>query len=71
MIGHTATILPFRDAALRQPIELARATRVAPEDVVPLTPPPDNVVVLAPFARSSRRALRPFHLGPPPEGEAA
>jgi hypothetical protein len=68
MTGHTATILPFKDGALRRPIELPRS--VSP-NAAPLVPPPDNVIVLARFARSSRRALRPFHLGSPPEGDAA
>jgi hypothetical protein len=71
MTAHTATVLPFKGAALRQPINLARLARAVSASAAPQGPPPDNVVVLASFASSSRRALRPFHLDPPPEGEAA
>lgn len=72
MMGHTATVLPFKDAALRRPHELARASRtVAPADTSPLGPAPDNVIVLASFARSARRALRPFELSSAPGGDAA
>ena len=72
MMGHTATVLPFKDASLRRPHEVARASRaVSPADTASLGPAPDNVIVLASFARSAHRALRPFRLGSPPEGEAA
>ena len=72
MMGHTATVIPFKDAALRRPHELARASRaVSPADSASLGPLPDNVIVLASFARSARRALRPFELSSPPGGEAA
>lgn len=71
-MSQTATVLPFRDAALRRPHELTRASRVASaSEAASLGPAPDNVIVLASFARSARRALRQFQLGPPPEGEAA
>jgi hypothetical protein len=71
MTGHRATVLPFKDAVLRPPIEFARVARAVSPDAASLGPPPDNVVVLASFARSARRALRQFHLDSPPEGEAA
>jgi hypothetical protein len=64
-------VLPFKDAVLHRPIERARVTRAVSPDAASLGPAPDNVVVLASFARSARRALRPFHLDSPPEGEAA
>ena len=71
MMGHTANVLPFRDAALRPPDELVRASRTVAPDTASLGPAPDNVIVLSSFARSARRALRPFKLDSPPEGEAA
>jgi hypothetical protein len=65
---HGATVLPFRDALLLAPKQqskrpLAVEQRTFTEDELP-----DNVVVLARFAR---RARRPYWLGGPPEGEAA
>jgi hypothetical protein len=72
MMGHTATVLPFKDAALGRPHAIARASRaVSPTDAASLGPLPDNVIVLASFARSARRALRSFQLSSPPGGEAA
>ena len=65
-----ATVLPFRDAALRRPIDVvawmnshapAPQAGDAPDNVIPLTGP----------AHSSRRARRRFWCGGPPEGEAA
>jgi hypothetical protein len=65
-----ATVLPFRDAAMRRPIDLvawtnSHAATTQPDDT------PDNVIPLTRFARSSRRAGRRFWCGGPPEGEAA
>jgi hypothetical protein len=66
---HNATVLPFKDALLRAPSQRRRF------DSDPLRdgtdgPLPDNVIVLARFARS--RAAHGRHwLGGPPEGEAA
>lgn len=72
MMGHKATVLPFKDAALRRPHEHDRAPRaVSPAETASLEPLPDNVIVLASFARSARRALRPFQLSSPPGGDAA
>ena len=66
---NTATVLPFRDAALRAPIDLA-AARLALRHEPAGESLPDNVIVLARFARSARRTRR-FVLAPPPDGEAA
>ena len=64
----SATVIPFRDAALRAPIDLA-AARLALRHEPAGESLPDNVIVLASFARSSWRARR--FLAPPPDGEAA
>lgn len=69
MMGHTENVLPFRDAAPRRPDEPVRAVSSAETDS--LGPLPDNVIVLASFARSARRALGPFQLSSPPGGDAA
>lgn len=63
-----AIVLPFRDSALRRPIDV-----VAWMNALPYQPDfeaPDNVVPLARFARSRRGRCRTW-LGGPPEGEAA
>ena len=71
-MGHTATVLPFKDAALRRPHERARASRaVSAAEAASLGPLPDNVIVLASFTRSARLALRQFQLSSPPGDEAA
>ena len=65
-----ATVLLFRDAALRRPIDVVawmnteRLRAIEPGDAT------DNVVSLARFARSSR-TYRCLPFGGPPEGEAA
>ena len=66
---HGATVLPFSDALLRAPKD--RNSQRPGSDRSPIDGPlPDNVVVLARFARA-RRARRHQWLGGPPEGEAA
>jgi hypothetical protein len=65
-----ATVLPFRDAALRRPIDVVawmNSHAPAPQTANA----PDNVIPLAGMARSSRRARRRFWCGGPPDGEAA
>jgi hypothetical protein len=67
---HSATVIPFTKAPSRVPKD-ARAHAAARERARQDGPLPDNVVVLARFARESRRATGRFWLGGPPEGEAA
>ena len=64
---HSATVLPFKDALLRAPKQRGYAEQPYDRTDGPL---PDNVIVLARFARRSRTAGRHW-LGGPPEGEAA
>ena len=64
---HSATVLPFKDALLRAPKQRRNAEPLRDRTDGPL---PDNVIVLARFARRSRTARRHW-LGGPPEGEAA
>jgi hypothetical protein len=64
---HSATVLPFKDALLRAPKQ--RRDAEPPRDRTD-GPLPDNVIVLARFARRSR-TTRHHWLGGPPEGEAA
>jgi hypothetical protein len=68
---HSATVLPFKDALLRAPKQ--RRPRGDAEEPCDRTdgPLPDNVIVLARFARRSRTATHRGWLGGPPEGEAA
>jgi hypothetical protein len=66
----TATVLPFRDSALRRPIDVvAWINTHAPlaGDASEL----DNVIPLARFARATRRGERRTWFGGPPGGEAA
>ena len=66
-----ATVLPFRDSALRRPIDVvAWMNTDAPHQAVS-TDAPDNVVPLARFARSLRRGSGRTWFEGPPEGEAA
>jgi hypothetical protein len=67
---HNATVLPFTKPHVRglQDGSTRSATRDHASNDGPL---PDNVVVLARFARESRRSTGRFWLGGPPEGEAA
>ena len=64
---HSATVLPFTDALLRAPKQSRSAEPLSDRTDGPL---PDNVIVLARFARRSRTA-RHHWIGGPPEGEAA
>jgi hypothetical protein len=64
---HSATVLPFKDALLRAPKQRRNAEPLRDRTDGPL---PDNVIVLARFARRSRSA-RHHWIGGPPEGEAA
>ena len=64
---HSATVLPFKDALLRAPKQRHSAEPLGDSTDGPL---PDNVIVLARFARRSRTA-RHHWIGGPPEGEAA
>ena len=70
IVEHGATVLPFTDALLRSPRKgtFTRCADDLPHDEQPL---PDNVIVMARFARRASRAQRPHGLGGPPEGEAA
>ena len=65
---HSATVLPFKDALLRAPKQRGYAEQPYDRTDGPL---PDNVIVLARFARRSRTATHRGWLGGPPEGEAA
>jgi hypothetical protein len=67
---HSATVLPFKDALLRAPKQRrphGNADQLRDRTDGPL---PDNVIVLARFARRSR-TVRHHWIGGPPEGEAA
>jgi hypothetical protein len=64
---HNATVLPFKDALLRAPKQRRPHGNADRTD----GPLPDNVIVLARFARRSRAAHGRTWLGGPPEGEAA
>ena len=67
---HSATVLPFRDAALRAPIDLTRYRDAHPRQTGDHGVACDNVVSLAQFSGRGRRARR-FIFAPPPDGEAA
>ena len=67
---HGATVLPFTDALLRTPRQ-GTPTSVSADLARPQGVRPDNVIVLARFARGARRGNRRHGLGGPPEGEAA
>jgi hypothetical protein len=67
---HNATVIPFTNPRSR--ISQDGGTRAVTRDRTWQDGPlPDNVVVLARFARESRRSTGRFWLGGPPEGEAA
>jgi len=65
-----AIVLPFRDSALRRPIDVVAWKNTH----LPYQPDsieaPDNLVPLARFARSRRGGCRTW-VDDPPEGEAA
>ena len=65
-----ATVLPFRDAALRRPIDVvawvnSHAPAAQPGEAR------DNVIPLTHLGRTSRCARRRFWCDGPPGGEAA
>ena len=64
-----ATVLLFRDAALRRPIGVVPPASMERPGGAAQNAPAD-VISLARFARS-RRARRALWQAPPPEGEAA
>jgi hypothetical protein len=66
----SATILPFRDAAIREPIDLTLYRAEHQAATAGEGAAADNVVVLAQYARRGRRFRRVL-LAPPPDGEAA
>lgn len=68
---HNATVLPFRDSALRRPIDVVAWTKTYELRTTASTDAPDNVVPLARFARTTRRGGSRTWLAGPPEGEAA
>jgi hypothetical protein len=67
--GLSATVLPFRDAALRAPADLAGHRRAPDHEPAGSRARVDNVVVLAHFARRQRRPKHFFTF--PPDGAAA
>jgi hypothetical protein len=68
--GHSATVIPFTTPRSRLP-QHGSVRAIALDRARNDGPLPDNVVVLARFARQSRRSTGRFWLGGPPEGEAA
>jgi len=64
-----ATVLPFRDSALRRPIDVVAWINTHLPQEPDATAAPDNLVPLARFSRSWRRGNCPAWL--PPDGEAA
>jgi hypothetical protein len=69
--NETATILPFRDAALRRPIDLVAWMAAAAPHAADADETPDNVIPLARFARATRRGHCGTRFAGPPDGEAA
>ena len=65
-----ATVLPFRDAALRRPIDVVAWMNSHAPAAQPCETS-DNVIPLNRLSPSSRRARRRFWCDGPPEGEAA
>jgi len=65
-----ATVLQVRDSALHRPIDVVAWTNTHLPYQPDAAETPDNVVPLAPSARSRRGSCRTW-LGGPPEGEAA
>jgi hypothetical protein len=66
-----ATVLLFRDAAMRRPIDVVAWMNTRAPFPSGRTEPLDNVVPLARFARASRGDARRTWCGGPPDGEAA
>ena len=65
-----ATVLMFRDSALRRPIDVVAWMNTHLPYQPDATEAPDNVVPLARFARARRGGCGTW-LGDPPEGDAA
>jgi hypothetical protein len=65
-----AIVLPFRDSALRRPIDVVAWMNTHLPYAPDSTEAPDNVVPLARFERSRSGSCRTW-LGGPPEGDAA
>jgi hypothetical protein len=70
IVEHGATVIPFSDALPRAPKRPARLMTHDGEGAQERSAP-DNVIVLAQFARQGRRSHRRFRPGTPPDGEAA
>jgi hypothetical protein len=70
IVEHGGTVIPFTDALLRAPKRVARRRALELESPLEETLP-DNVIVLAQFARQRRMARRRFRPSSPPDGEAA
>jgi hypothetical protein len=66
-----ATVLLFRDAAMRRPIDVVAWMNARAPFANGSTEPLSNVVPLARFARASRGGVRRTWFAGPPEGEAA
>jgi hypothetical protein len=62
-----ATVLPFRDAAMRRPIDVVAWMNTRASSASGTTDALDNVVPMARFVRASRNTW----FAGPPEGEAA
>jgi hypothetical protein len=65
-----ATVLLFRDSALRRPIDVVAWMNTHAPHQTESTEAKDNVIQLARFSRSRRGSCQTW-LGGPPEGEAA
>jgi hypothetical protein len=66
-----ATVLMFRDSALRRPIDVVAWMNTQAPQQATSADATDNVVPLARFARSQRRGSGRTWFEGPPEGEAA
>lgn len=66
-----ATVLPFRDAAMRRPIDVVAWMNTRPPFPSGPATSLDNVVPLARFARACRGVACETWFEGPPEGEAA
>jgi hypothetical protein len=66
-----ATVLPFRDAALRRPIDVVAWMNTRASSATESRVALDNVIPMARFARASRRGAHRTWFAGPPEGEAA
>jgi hypothetical protein len=66
-----ATVLPFRDAVMRRPIDVVAWMNSDSPLAAEPSDASDNVIQLARFARSSYGARRRMRFWDPPEGDAA